>query len=707
VRLSPRHSRPRKRDALRSPSPGRRLPPPTKRQRGNPRPPIAVPDGAADGHTNAGAHKPDGGSGELPWIFPRYAERRVELSRGDSQSIRGRGAFTQRIVDGVFFWFLSRSVTARSRGGFRVLSSMTADAFVGAAAGTSWGVRLGGKAIKDGMILSGGLSVMPVRTGRVWWGVVVRDLDKVLPLLVKYMRGEIDSPRVPASSEGTVTVIDTSGVGKGDGGWNDRVLNGLFKMLARTVVQTYSINANELGHTENNLRSMLPMRVVAPRRSFAYETADNLLAYVAALVGAPDDAARGALPDADSSDWRKAPYPADFRHLLRHLLVAHHPTHAELDEEQQAEAIMSRRATRESSSVDNGGSSCRDHRMGDRRDSNDDDDGSPGDRRATEGGRRSSRCGRSGGSSGAGAASSRPGSDDGSRSEGDGSDKGRGSPAGSPRRPHEAAVDCGESCGGGRVADSESCGNDERVRGGRRRAQDGRDGRRVGQGGGVGESVVVQAVGEVYKVTSLAALVVFLAVLVEDQMVAQVAVRGVATKLGLHNTMERWGLGLRVTIKVGTKVKAQTPVVLVLTVGNFSQHQDPRGSDRRHQDEIGGNDERPRGGRRRSDGGRDGARVGQGGGAVGARGGAGGGRGARGDELGGARRGSGGARPGPGAPSLSDDHRPRAKRTSEPTWHELARADLHCTCMKIEHRKRENNICAGFGLKRSCPSDIE
>jgi len=80
--------------------------------------------------------------------------------------------------------------------------------------------------------------------------------------------------------------------------------------------------------------------------------------------------------------------------------------------------------------------------------------------------------------------------------------------------------------------------------------------------------VVVQAVGEVYKVTSLAALVVVLAVLVEDQMVAQVAVRGVATKLGLHNTMEWWEHGLRVMVKVAAKVKAQTPVVLVLTVGN-------------------------------------------------------------------------------------------------------------------------------------------
>mgnify|MGYP000144018183 CR=1 FL=1 len=226
--------------------------------------------------------------------------------------MRGRGAFKQRIVDGVFVWFLSLAVTARSRGGFRVLSSMRADALVGAAARTSWGVFLWGKAIKDGLILSGGLSVMPALTGRVWRGVVVRHVDKVLPLLFKYMIRETSSLRVQASCDGTVTVVDTSGVRTGNSGWNDRVLNGLYKMLARTVVQTYSINANELGHTENNLRTVLPMRVVAPRRSFADETADNLLAYVAALVGAPDDAARGALLDADSSDWRKAPTPPIF-----------------------------------------------------------------------------------------------------------------------------------------------------------------------------------------------------------------------------------------------------------------------------------------------------------------------------------------------------------------------------------------------------------
>jgi len=138
----------------------------------------------------------------------------VEHFHGGPQSMRGRGAFTQRMVDGVFVWFLSLSVTARSRGGFRVLSSMRADALVGAAAGTSWGVCLWDKAIKDGLILSGGLSVMPVRACRVWRAVVVRHMDKVLPLLVKYMKRETSFLRVPASCEETVTVVDTSGVKK-------------------------------------------------------------------------------------------------------------------------------------------------------------------------------------------------------------------------------------------------------------------------------------------------------------------------------------------------------------------------------------------------------------------------------------------------------------------------------------------------------------
>jgi len=189
-----RRIRPHLRGISRSPSPG----PPSKRQHAAtyPRTPRAVDaEGAAAKESDSGADEnPKTGYGELPWHFPRNAERRVELSCGDAQSIRGRSAVTQRMVEGVFFWFLSQSVTSRSDGGFWVLSSMTADAIVGAAACLSWGVRLGGRAIKDGMLLRGGMSMMPVRTGRVWWGVVVHDLHKVLPLSIKYMRSSAVLP---------------------------------------------------------------------------------------------------------------------------------------------------------------------------------------------------------------------------------------------------------------------------------------------------------------------------------------------------------------------------------------------------------------------------------------------------------------------------------------------------------------------------------
>jgi len=64
-------------------------------------------------------------------------------------------------------------------------------------------------------------------------------------------RCETDSAGVPASSEGNVIVIDTQGVGMGDGGWNDRVLNGLFKMLASPEAHTNYIKNSDLGHIQN------------------------------------------------------------------------------------------------------------------------------------------------------------------------------------------------------------------------------------------------------------------------------------------------------------------------------------------------------------------------------------------------------------------------------------------------------------------------
>jgi len=164
-------------------------------------------------------------------------------------------------------------------------------------------VRLGSKAVRDGMVLSGGMTVMPVRSGNVWWGVVLRDLDQILPVLVGYKRRETDAADVLNSANGAIVVIDTSGVGQGDGGWNECVLQGFIKMLAVVLAQVHSIDTDDCFRVERSLRTMLPVSVIAPQRSDERETADNLLAYVALLFGAPNDASRRDFLDPHSSKW--------------------------------------------------------------------------------------------------------------------------------------------------------------------------------------------------------------------------------------------------------------------------------------------------------------------------------------------------------------------------------------------------------------------
>jgi len=87
-----RRPRPHLRGASRSLSSGQ----PKKWQRGAtyPRTRLAVDaEGAAARDSDAGAHENSKTEyGELPWLFLRNAERRVELYRGDAQSIRGRSA---------------------------------------------------------------------------------------------------------------------------------------------------------------------------------------------------------------------------------------------------------------------------------------------------------------------------------------------------------------------------------------------------------------------------------------------------------------------------------------------------------------------------------------------------------------------------------------------------------------------------------------
>jgi len=111
--------------------------PPTKRHSGEGYPRQELQQTAEHAAASAERTGSHASTSEGPWLFLCNAERRAELSSGDAQSVRGRSSLSGRVVDGVFFWFLSRAVTSRSRDGACVLSYMTADVFAGAAAGKS------------------------------------------------------------------------------------------------------------------------------------------------------------------------------------------------------------------------------------------------------------------------------------------------------------------------------------------------------------------------------------------------------------------------------------------------------------------------------------------------------------------------------------------------------------------------------------------
>jgi len=151
---------------------------------------------------------------------------------------------------------------------------------------------------------------------------------------------------------------------------------------------------------------------VAPRRFFAYETADFVLVFVTALIVVPAEAAQRALLDTNSSDWRRAHVPDEFSHLLRPLLLAHHPSHEELKKEQKAVDFTSGSCADAGSNADGFRITCIDQKTKDRDDSKCTDNPLPEKARAAEkstlyGGSGSRRRSSSSGGSAAGSGSSR------------------------------------------------------------------------------------------------------------------------------------------------------------------------------------------------------------------------------------------------------------------------------------------------------------
>jgi len=134
-------------------------------------------------------------------------------------------------------------------------------------------------------------------------------VENYLPVFVRYMRRETDAAEVLDSASSAMVFIDTSGDEKGEGGWNECVLQGLIQMLAVVVAQVHFIDSDDCFRVKRNFRIMQPLSVIAPRRSDARETAEMLLAYVELLFGAPNEESRRDSLDPQFSSGTRRPTP--------------------------------------------------------------------------------------------------------------------------------------------------------------------------------------------------------------------------------------------------------------------------------------------------------------------------------------------------------------------------------------------------------------
>ena len=282
---------------------------------------------------------------EPPFLFPSHASRSVELFPVDRISLAEGNALSRRVVDGLFLWFLMKFGRDRGYGGLRLLTSLDADDM---AASVCRDDRLVGRvrhAIVDGLVFSAGTTIVPVCTAGTWLAITVTCLRATVVRVVASVRSgaAISDEAVP---EAAMTVMDTSSVGKGEGGWDEHVVAGLFRALTVAICTTYLRTCNDSRKTrlvEDGLRALLPIKVLKTRAGGRETTADNLIAFIAMLLSAELRPAARLLCGHNPPQWPKAHAPRRFRSLVRRLVDAHQPGGRKEDEDEPAEELLNGR----------------------------------------------------------------------------------------------------------------------------------------------------------------------------------------------------------------------------------------------------------------------------------------------------------------------------------------------------------------------------
>jgi len=219
----------------------------------------------------------------------------VELFPVDRISLAEGNALSRRVVDGLFLWFLMKIGREGGYGVLRLLTSLDTEDMAASVCRDDRLVERLRYAIVDGLVFSAGTTVVSACTAGTWWAFTVTGLREAVVRVVASVRsGAAISDE--AVADAAVTVIDTSSVGNGEGGWDEHVVAGLFRALTVAICTTYLRTCNDSRKTrlvEDGLRALLPMKVLKTRAGERDTTADNLIAFIAMPLSAePRPAAR-------------------------------------------------------------------------------------------------------------------------------------------------------------------------------------------------------------------------------------------------------------------------------------------------------------------------------------------------------------------------------------------------------------------------------
>jgi len=217
-----------------------------------------------------------------PPIGPRFpspssAARRVELFGDDLASLVDDSSVSSFIVDGMVLWMLHRDGSEERFGGLRALTSADAADVTAAVGRDQRQIDRACRVLRDRLVCSAGTLLVPVLSGQLWWGMVIRGLERIVQLVVVAGRDGSDCVGRPVP-DAALVVVDTSSIGSGPGGWDVRIIDGLFLSRATTICASFlrqHDNPEMLARVERDLRGLLPIDVVATRSGVTSESANN------------------------------------------------------------------------------------------------------------------------------------------------------------------------------------------------------------------------------------------------------------------------------------------------------------------------------------------------------------------------------------------------------------------------------------------------